>query len=591
VESASGATGYGDHWAHDLAQVRDALDDLRGRPVPLDAEALRRVVMAGLAEAGEPPPNLLVTAIRRLDRLDARLESIEAALGGQGALPRGEEGPRSGVVRGRAPAATPPPVSYMEPAPNPEAIAEALARRLAGVFSAQAPMGRGIGQAATIEDLIVALRPLVPGVALAVLRRAGREPSPQAVEVLQQTALGALEEAADSFRLYPASTPGLARPTDGRMFALHRPPSPLAPPPATTVVAQVAPSLDVDDLAAAIAAQVTQALAAGRHSLADEEPDEAAAAPPDPGPQAPTFDPAAFADAVVGRLARQPLPQAVVSPLAMAPLLSAVGNVEAAVARLEQPEADVVTAVDRLEAGVHALARALEDDRSIQSEEVKRGFDEVNMLVREELRRIGAAPPERDGFGSRGGEADDPVTTGEAAGNGVLPEPAAETTRTGEVDGHRPDGDTPAASPGRPAVEETLPALAAQGRRLERSLTHVLTALAALADHMNDHAAAAARSEPAELAARIDKLVAAAAADRQRFQRLGGTIAGLAELLGVVSERFNRLPHEAGTMISAVGPSRDEPGAPSPGADIPDDEPVSGHARPDLADRAASPFP
>ena len=107
-----------------------------------------------------------------------------------------------------------------------------------------------------------------------------------------------------------------------------------------------------------------------------------------------------------------------------------------------------------------------------------------------------------------------------------------------------------------------LPRLADQGRRLERSIGDILLGLATMADHLGgkvvvDVEATAADdllafrpeapddgSPPAglgQVAAQLDALVAAARADRQRFQRLGGSIDGLAELLGMVTERLDRL--------------------------------------------------
>lgn len=555
MESGIGGQDNGDRLAAELARVRDALDDLRRRPIPPDSDTLRHVVTASLSEASAPPPNLLVTAIRRLDRVDARLESMEALLGGQGALPRGGPTQGSSAARARAPALTPVTMSPAPP-PDPEAIADALARRLTSVLAAQPPARHG-GGGATIEDLIAALRPLVPDAARAVLRRAGREPSPQAVEVLQQTALSALEEAADSLGAGPSRSAvplGVAaRPTSGLSELAD--PRRFAPPPALAAAPAPPPlppsPIDVDALAASIADRVAGTLAGQLRP----PPPPVAPPPPEPERPPPPVDPTVVADAVIRRLAEQPPPQAVVSPLAMAPLLSAVGNVEAAVARLAEPDADVTVAVDRLEAGVEALARALEEDRSSQAEEVRRGFAEVNERMRAEV--------------------------------------AAQllSTATGDdLPGTEPSGDT--AAPRAPAAAAALiglqrdldrltrqmapltgvdlavavPGLAAQGQRLERSLNHILTALAAVADHLNDESASRRAGSdglgpttavgegpagPPELAGFQDglgtlaSLVDELAADRQRFQRLGGTIDGLAELLGQVSERLDRLPREA----------------------------------------------
>ena len=362
MESASEEGGYAEQVSAELVRVRDALDDLRRRPIPLDADTLRHVVTASLSEANAPPPNLLVTAIRRLDRVDARLESIETALGGPAGLPRGGGG-SSGTAAGRTPAVGPSPsVSYMAP-PDAEAIAEALSRRLAGALSL--PSGSPVmaaGNGATTSELIEALRPLVPEAARAVLRRAGREPSPQAVEVLQQTALAALEEAAASLGRFgpPAGTRGPAPlPPAASPDSLPLPPSPPPPPP-----------LDVEALAGTISSEVARAVAAELRSVAAEAP----ARRPEPPDPPPPLDPKAVADAVMSRLAQQPPPTAVVSPVAMTPLLAAVGNVEAAVARLAEPQIDVRVAVDRLEAGIEALARALEEDRTLHVEEVRRSL-------------------------------------------------------------------------------------------------------------------------------------------------------------------------------------------------------------------------
>src|SRR5688572_16213409 len=83
-ESHGGAPA--DQTSLELQALRGAIDDLRRRPVSVDADQLRSVIIASLSEAAAPPPNLLVTAIRRLDRIEARLESIESSLSG-GALP------------------------------------------------------------------------------------------------------------------------------------------------------------------------------------------------------------------------------------------------------------------------------------------------------------------------------------------------------------------------------------------------------------------------------------------------------------------------------------------------------------------------
>jgi len=541
VESADPDAGYGDRVAAEFARVRDALDELRRRPVPIDTDTLRRVIAASLAEAMAPPPNLLVTAIRRLDRLDARLESIEAALGAQVALPQGGTGkePRRGKDKSAsAPVTASPAVSYMPPPTDPEALAEALARRLTGVLQASPPTavgGGGGAGGASMGDLVASARPLLADAARSVLRRAGREPSAQAVEVLEQTALSALEQVADALGPYVGTGSGAASSIGGRAVG--------------------PPTFDVEALAAALAAELARTLTSEPAARPIAEPGLPRSEPSEAVP--PRVDPTAVADEVIRRLSQQPLPQAVVSPTAMAPLLSAVGNVEAAVARLSRPEADAVVAVDRLEAGVDALARALEDDRSTQAEELRRGFAELTELVRG-VRPIPAWPD------ADGAEA----SPGEDARLAQAPAPLADAR-----------------------FVEVLPGLSAQGERLERSLGQVLTALAALAEHLHDqstaqispatrvtspmdaepephHPAEDAVSDPGidTLARRIDELVAGTVADRQRFQRLGGTIDGLAELLGRVSERLNRLPSPPRTLTAAgSSPARHEPQTFDPG--------------------------
>ena len=547
MESASEGAGYAERVSIELARVRDALDDLRRRPLPLDAGTLRHVVTASLSEANAPPPNLLVTAIRRLDRVDARLESIEAALASPGALPRGgTAGSGATPARSLGPAS---PVSYMAPPPDAEAIAEALARRLTGALSPPSATPADPGGTAP-PDVIAALRALIPGAARTVLRRSGREPSPQAVEVLQQTALLALEEAAATPSAF-AAPPGGPRPAPPVALAPAPVPAPVAPAPPPP------PPLDVAALASAVAARVTSALAA-EFRPASSAPPPPARQPDPPVSAPPPVDPKAVADAVVNRLAGQPAPPAVVSPTAMAPLLSAVGNVEAAVARLAEPEADVMVAVDRLEAGVEALARALEDDRSAQAEEVRRGFVEVNELVRTEVAALlRAVPVVGDSPGSdRTDESDraaaDPDGPAAERPGAALPALAGVERRLDRLDALL----EPLAQVDLAAA---VPALTAQGEHLERSVGHLLTALAALADNLHEQStmwrtgfdrlaappqAAGAGQDIGRLAAQLDELMAGSAADHQRFARLGGTIDGLAELLGQVSARLDRLPVE-----------------------------------------------
>jgi hypothetical protein len=574
VESGSGGEGYGEQVAGELARLRDALDDLRRRPVALDADTLRHVVTASLSEVSAPPPNLLVTAIRRLDRLDARLESIEAALGAPSALPRPAA---SGATRGRAVAATAMPLPAPSQAADPEAIADALARRLAGMMSSRPapPMAPATapGPGITMDNLVRALRPLVPDAARSVLRRAGREPSPQAVEVLQQTALTAIEEAARSAGQSSAygADPWTADPRPlsppPQVQALSPAPAAAPPPPA--------PPIDVAELAAAIADQVAAAISAQLQAAPPlDEPVARQPEPaPPPPPAPPPLDPKDVADAVLSRLAQQPPPQAVVSAMAMAPLLSAVGNVEAAVARITDPST-VVGAVDRLEAGVEALAKALEDDRSQQADEVRRGFAELH-----ELLQAGPLPPLDDepeaalayrsssqadaaegealegagGMGAVRGAGADRLAAAVAGVQRRLDRLADQLEPLGEVD-----------------LAATVPELTLQGRRLERSLNHILTALAALAEHLSDQSttwrgrfdelstsvaagagSGAAAEDLGDLRRRIDELVAGLAADRQRFQRLGSTVNGLAELLGHVSSRLDRPPQDPGVEPGA----------------------------------------
>ncbi len=586
MESGTGGAAYGDGVAAELARLREALDDLRRRPIPLDADSLRHVVTASLAEASAPPPNLLVTAIRRLDRLDARLESIEGLLGGPAALPRAGAGQRGDPGRGRAPTVAAPsqtplpvPTSYVAP-PDPEALADALARRLTGILSASGPAPSG-ADSATVEDLLAALRPLVPGAARAVLRRAGREPSPQAVEVLQQTAMNAIEVAADG--LDPFAAPA-SRPVEASRFA--SPPA-LAPPPPIPALAPAPPPepVDVEALAGIIAERVAEAVVA---AIPDPPPAppapppvvEPVKAPPErQEPLPPPVDPAVVADAVISRLAQQPPPQAVLSPMAMAPLLSAVGNVEAAVAQLTAPEGGVVEAVDRLEAGVAALARALEEDRSAQAAEVRRGFAEVNELVRTDL----AVAPRASAGGAEADGAEHPV-----AGEGLRSDGAAIAGIHRRLD-RLTEQMTPLVESDLAAA---VPVLSAQSERVDRSLGNILVALAALAENLHEQTAGwqsgfdetgagPAGARPAGttdlallhqdlggLARRVNDLVAGTAADRQRFQRLGGTIDGLAQLLGQLSERLDRLPRslEPGARPSPIPSSG---GPPGDGAEVP----------------------
>jgi len=149
-----------------------------------------------------------------------------------------------------------------------------------------------------------------------------------------------------------------------------------------------------------------------------------------------------------------------------------------------------------------------------------------------------------------------------------------------------------------------LPSLADQGRRLEHSIGDILLGLATMADHLggkvvDDVGASAADdllalrpgapddgSPPAglgQVAAQLDALVAAARADRQRFQRLGGSIDGLAELLGMVTERLDRLGQLPGRPDRWNRPVDDDrpPLATSVGGD--DDDPTgdAGRDRPE----------
>ena len=615
MDSGIAGEGNDERLASELARLRDALDDLRRRPIPPDADTLRHVVTASLTEAAAPPPNLLVTAIRRLDRLDARLESIEAALGAPAELPRGSG---SGTSRGRSVAAAPLPLPAPSQAVDPEAIADALARRLAGMVSpraaapSQAPSPAASpapppAPGATMDDLVRTLRPLVPEAARNVLRRAGREPSPQAVEVLQQTALTAIEEAVRAagppggFRSDPWASDPRSLPPPPPLQALAPapapPPPPLSPPP---------PPIDVDELAATIASQVAAAVNAQLQAAAPAEsvvrqPEPPPPAPPPPPPPPPSVDPKEVADAVIRRLAEQPPPQAVVSPLAMAPLLSAVGNVEAAVARIAEPDAEVVGAVDRLEAGVEALARALEDDRSVQADEVRRGFAELHDLLRTGSPRPlhdQPAPP----WGSGGEVAPDDADLVAAGGEGLAGAAGAGYDRlAAAVAGvqRRLDGLASQLEPlGGADLAAAVPELSLQGHRLERSLNHILTALAALAEHLSEQSStwqgrfdelgalvtAGARSEPSgdvsgdldAIRRRIDELVNGLAADRQRFLRLGGTISGLADLLGQVSSRLDRLPPGDG---GSAGPAAEQ-----------DDRAPGATASPEPADQS-SPVP
>ena len=595
MDSASPEEAYGGRIAAELARLREAVDDLRRRPVPPDADQLRHVVTASLSEASAPPPNLLVTAIRRLDRLDARLESIEGALGSPGALPRG--GAITTVARGHA-GSGPAPPSYG--APDPEAIADALARRLAALLPAPAstaPAAPAPVAGATVQDLVDALRPLVPEASRSVLRRAGREPSPQAVEVLQQTALAALEEAlrAVGATVQPAAlgrgpgAPSPARPQALGPAAAPAPPPPPSPPP---------PPVDVDALATSVAAQVAQALA---EQLQPPPPPPPPPEPPRAPEPPPPLDPAVVADAVIGRLAQQPPPQAVLSAMAMAPLLSAVGNVEAAVAQLAEPEAGVMVAVSRLEAGVEALARALEEDRSVQADEVRRGFDELRGILRSELAPTALLPGDEtwdEGAGDEDEEAG-VRSEGGAPGRAVVDRIAAALIGMER----RVDQLAERLEPVLGAdVAAAVPDIAARSQRLERSVGHILTALAALAEHLQeqstvwrsgfdavtaltaapgDAAGAPAPTAPAldDLGRRIDELGAGLAADRQRFQRLGGMVEGLAELLGEVSERLDRLPRE---QLEAGSP-RWRPAPPDDGRAGAAADPSAGRPAPDAA--------
>jgi len=117
-----------DQTGSELEALRAAIDDLRRRPVSVDSDQLRSVITASLSEVAAPPPNLLVTAITRLDRVDARLESIERALTGGEAPERDTQsiGPAETSLSAQP---------MVLPAFDAEAIAEALARRLGAAYA------------------------------------------------------------------------------------------------------------------------------------------------------------------------------------------------------------------------------------------------------------------------------------------------------------------------------------------------------------------------------------------------------------------------------------------------------------------------
>ena len=279
---------------------------------------------------------------------------------------------------------------------------------------------------------------------------------------------------------------------------------------------------------------------------------------------------------MVARLAEAPPPQAVLSPLAMAPLLSAVGNVESAVARLDDPSADIVGAVTRLEAGIDALAAALEGDRAAQSDELQQGLEALAAQVR----RLAQArnPAARDQQPFEAGPPDPFELDRSEPDERAL---VALHDRLDQV--HRQLATLVDAD-----LSAVLPSLADQGRWLERSVGDILLGLATVADHLggqvvDDVGASAADkllvfrprapddgSPPAglgQVAAQLDALVAAARADRQRFQRLGGSIDGLAELLGVVTERLDR-PWPAPRGTRSLDPARPRRRRSTPSPDV-----------------------
>lgn len=356
-----------DQVSTEFAKIREALEDLRRRPAPFDADTLRHIVAASLADAGAPPPNLLVTAIRRLDRLDARLENIEIALGGPGGVPEGAtrslalEQPQEPNQVSETAVSLP-----SAPSPDSDAIADAVARRLTDLLSAQTP----IFGATRFNDLIAALRPLLYGAARNVLRRTGGEPSPQAIELLQRTALDALEAAADVAPL-PLATPALP----AAVVAGADPVGESGSMPMTST-----PPLDLAELASVIAAQVAAQVAAKVAAKVAETLDLYQR------PSTTPLDQAALgtvvADAVLERFGHRPAESTVLSPVDPGQLLSAVANVESAVAQMAVPTADIVASVERLQTSVDALVMAAEKDQSRLGDDVLRSLAQGQRVER-----------------------------------------------------------------------------------------------------------------------------------------------------------------------------------------------------------------
>jgi len=149
------SAGSDDNGDADLDHLRTVVADLSRRPAPPDADALREIITASITDAMSSQPNLLVTAIRRLDRLDGRLESIETALGQQ--LARQSAGSPDSGRAAQDPSGPSPmrPARRRRAAADAEVIADALAHRLTNLTSSL-PNGDRAG-GATLDDVLGAL--------------------------------------------------------------------------------------------------------------------------------------------------------------------------------------------------------------------------------------------------------------------------------------------------------------------------------------------------------------------------------------------------------------------------------------------------
>lgn len=352
------AHGAPDQTAIALEALRAAVEDLRRRPVSVDADQLRAVVVAGLGEASAPPPNLLVTAIRRLDRIDARLDSLERAV--TGADPAALR-PASGQA-GDAVVAQP----LVLPAADPEALADALARRLAAAYE-PAALSSGIHAGAPpwlVADVVATAKPLVADAARLVLEGGGREPSEELITLLVETAQAALDKAGSALAPLADLAPPLIPP--GALQPDATGGSPGAPTGAPAEGSLGAVPLDARLVADAVATRVVETV-------------RRTGSGPDPAVLA-----SAVATEVVRRLGALPAatpPGRGLSALPVTTLLEAVARLEAEIGRAASAPEAVVGALGRLEAGVGALAAALEEDRLDQERALRAGLEEAGAVA------------------------------------------------------------------------------------------------------------------------------------------------------------------------------------------------------------------